>query len=158
MRVLGVDPGQTIGWCLLNENGTPILEDGHMGFGQVNHKDWPEFLLKMHDIDVLVIEDYRIFKKYAKAHVGQRLVTVEVIGATNMWATNSNVKIIKQESRILPIAQKLTGKKMTGAHADTHWLSAYNHAAYWLIREGLMFPDINPDDYRGGESAMRENR
>lgn len=152
MIVLGIDPGETNGWCFLNENGTPVPHRaGEMPYGQVRYGDMTEFLESVPEgVDVVVIEDYRIFAKKAKAHVGNRLVTIEMIGAIRHWAATRGIKIVTQESRILPVAEKLLGKKMStaGKHSETHWLSAYLHAGYWLVKEGLFFPNIDESRYR----------
>ena len=143
MPVLGVDPGNTIGWSLLEADGTPAVGGPrNLPYGQEKHEGWALFLQEHMtlDLEAVIIEDYRIRHKFAKTHIGARLVAVEVIGKTTAWAQMRGIPVIMQEASILPLAQKMTGmdmKKM-GAHADTHWVSAYNHAAYYLMRQGTM--------------------
>jgi len=90
MLVLAIDPGETTGLVLLNYfiGSIPLL---------VGWKEWilkqgvEEYACSLKDLlcdyrselGAVVIEDYRIYAGKADLHIGNRLFTAELIGATH---------------------------------------------------------------------------
>ena len=140
--VLGVDPGNTTGWALIQvSTGVPLIRKQTAG-----NKESSDFLrllagiIKNDDyyLYAIIMEDYRIFSHKAKQHIGSDVPAAQIIGMVEHQASLMDVQVIKQPANKLPIAQKLVGVKMPGDHSKSHWVSAYLHACYWLIANDYM--------------------
>lgn len=130
MRILAIDPGDTTGWCYI-ENPDTIL-----GYGNLKYADLIEFIgdwdYAERPIDVMLVEDYIIFDK-RRVRFGDRQKTTRALGAIEVAARINRIRLVKQDSKVLPTAVKLTGiDPYKGKHKDTHWAFAYTHAAYYL--------------------------
>ena len=140
--VLGVDPGKTTGWAVIDiENGVPLKTEqttGNEATSDFLYQLLHEFPPTAYEFVTVIMEDYRIFGHKAKQHIGSNVPAAQVIGIVEHQARQWGVPIVKQPANILPMAQRLTGVKMPGTHAKSHWVSAYLHACYWLIKNNLM--------------------
>lgn len=87
---------------------------------------------------VVICEDYRIFAKRAKAHIGSQVPTVQVIGMLKREAKRWGAEFILQPSSILSIAVLWSGVPMPSNHEISHDISAYNHGVYYLISKGII--------------------
>lgn len=87
MKILAVDPGETIGAVLLDDD--ELVEHWEW---KLPDKDEPLFwhtiavafipYIREHKPDVVVLEDYRIYAgKALMMHIGSRLLTAELLGA-----------------------------------------------------------------------------
>jgi len=129
-RILALDPGQTLGFAVLdyqesnsaekvwNLEGTgttiaPVLRSS--GKVELEMKpvksegfDWKKVpyqiqnLLDSWDPDLVVLEDYRVYgSKFASGHIGRRNLTSELIGAIEQEAAISQLEVIR-----LPASKK----------------------------------------------------
>jgi len=106
IRILALDPGQTIGYALLDyEPPSPpviihasqvplVMTDGRAGF------DWKFVSLSVagfsdFEPDVMVIEDYRVYLSKADIHIGLRCLTSELIGAICQEAAISEIPVVR---------------------------------------------------------------
>ena len=139
--VLGVDPGHTTGWCLTSEKGVVLDKDQTKGNNESSDYltdlfvRFPEY---NYEFTAIVMEDYKIFAHKAKQHIGSRVPAAQIIGIVEHEARQRDIKLVKQPSSILVTAQKLTNVKMPSDHSKSHWVSAFLHAAHYLIKEGKM--------------------
>ena len=140
--VLGVDPGHTTGWVVLDiATGVPLKREQTTGneatsdfLYQLSH----EFPDTAYELTAIVMEDYKIFAHKAKQHIGSNVPAAQVIGIVEHQARQWRVPVVKQPANILPMAQKLTGVTMPSNHSKSHWVSAYLHACFYLIKNGQM--------------------
>lgn len=136
---ISFDPGKTTGitvWYQEVEKEPQCIQ-----VGQLNEEELDIFLdeLPKNKIpDVFIIEEYRIFGQKKNAHVGSKVETIQVIGQLKAFARKHKIEIIEQPANILVIAQLWSGKKMPKDHSNSHWVSAYNHAYYYLHKQGLL--------------------
>lgn len=132
MYLVSFDPGLTTGWATFDKTGDIT------GYGQVKLDNFPEFLGGMKEgVEVVVYEDFRLRKSKAIQQSGSTMPASQAIGQIKMFASQRGTRIISQSPTIKPIAEKWTGVKPKGPHSDSHWVDAFNHGAYWLIRQGI---------------------
>lgn len=132
-KYLGIDPGPDTGWASAQEHG-------HMtGQGQIILEDLPEFLEGMTHVELCVCEAYIPRARYRKAHYNKPVITAEAIGVVKSWARRYQIRLIMQDPAHLEIGSKMTGMPVPSgrAHGETHWIAAWNHLQYWMIRNGL---------------------
>ena len=131
MRVLAIDPGDTTGWCYIEDPDTIL------GYGNLPYASLIEFIgdwdYAEKPIDVFLVEDFIVFDR-RRQRFGDRQKTTRAIGAIEVAARMQKIKLVKQDSRIIPTAIKRTGIDPTkGSHKKTHWAFAYLHAAYFFV-------------------------
>jgi hypothetical protein len=158
--VLGVDPGYTTGWSLVD-----IATGDEHGWRHIKFPDMAEHLAQLEPtgwhISDIVIEDFTLLGGKALAQTGSHFETVQVIGMFRLWAVYTGTPVHMQPPSIKTIAEKYTGVKPRGAHDKNHHVDAFNHACYWLRtqgkyvtkleREGLSdHPRRAPSDSTGG--------
>ncbi len=92
--LLAIDPGETVGAVRLTLSVVPptlrISMHSQNEFESVSdYTRWLyHLLMQRHNrLELVVIEDYRIYEGKADMHTGQRLFTVELIGATRACCT-----------------------------------------------------------------------
>jgi hypothetical protein len=134
-QILGIDPGDATGWSLVADPG------GHeIAHGIEKYATFPawlkSFLGLFGAIDTVIVEDFALFKNKALAQSGSKLYAPRVIGMVEYWASTYGIPVVLQPPTIKPIAQKFSQRKPTGAHAKSHDVDAYNHAIYWLTKQG----------------------
>jgi len=78
MKLLAIDPGETVGLVLLRSEGEQVTLLASLDVSARKLKKHLPVLLA--GIAVAVIEDYRVFVGHAGQHIGARLVTSELIG------------------------------------------------------------------------------
>jgi hypothetical protein len=135
---LGIDPGETTGWCLFVDNQLncfgqiPDSSEGLTRWGMENAS-----LLNL--VTVCVYEDYKIRGNKALAHIGSRVPTIQCIGVVKHWGILGDWKMICQPSSILPIAQKWSQVKIpTSDHSISHQYVAINHVLYYMIGKDII--------------------
>lgn len=137
MRLLGVDPGGTNGLAWFN------LEYQLEGFTQVKLDDLPDWLEEhTPKPDLIIIENYRLWKHRAIQQAGSSLPAAQAIGMVKSYATRNKIKIEEQSPQILQNAQKMSQMKMPGDHTNSHWVSAYLHGYWWLVKHNYRQVDM----------------
>jgi hypothetical protein len=140
MGYLAIDPGGTNGWAFFNNSG--FCEE----FGQGDRDELKEFFKEYFDqIDTVIIENFKLFKKKALQQSGSDMVASRVIGAVEEWCKDGKKTLVKQDSSILSIAQLWSGRKMPKNHAQSHWVAAYNHGYYYLAKNGIIKLKVRPE-------------
>jgi hypothetical protein len=140
MIVLGVDPGNTTGLVIMEAPEDKIVRLHY--FVQVEYKNICRVLHNLNldwFIDVVVIEDYRIKPHLARANAHKntnRGEAMRVIGAVE--GVFYPIKPVFQDSSILATTQLQSEVKMPAEHSKGQWVSAYNHAFYYLRKHELI--------------------
>ncbi len=133
MKIFGVDAGGTSGWCLF-----------HISDGQVvdwEHGQEPDFevvdVMLTREIDVIVMEDFRLRATASKAMIGNDFVSAQVNGAIRyMCRGQDDVEIVVQQP-----AQKefFTNAKLKEAG---YYVKGQQHAND-AIRHSLLYAVFN---------------
>lgn len=79
MSIIALDPGNSTGWVLRNDQGELI--GGTIG---ENHKDVVD-LLNQYDPDVVVYETFQMYPNKAQKLIWNSFYPVEVIGVIKTW-------------------------------------------------------------------------
>lgn len=132
--LLAVDPGEGTGYVVLSRTGIPLTTGITRSREELYAvlKDIPE------EIELVVMEDYRLFQKKAIQQSGSKLETVRVIGAIDSWAALREIPVHLQPASILPIAKRWTGIVPKGAHKNGHHVSALLHGMYYLYKNNIL--------------------
>ena len=129
MIVLGVDPGQTTGWALL-EHPMRLVGSGQV---EAEGRDISSLLSGLGPEDELVIERFRLRPTKGRALGGDDLVAAQVVGALKDAAESTLVPVVEQEPAIkavMPVGLlSALGVLPRGRHAR----DACRHAAYRLL-------------------------
>lgn len=140
-KAIGLDPGKTNGYVIMEVHPDSAKDTEFIKYGQFNNEEFNYWVNTVVDEfgypELVVCEDYRVFNHKAKAHAGSKLETSKIIGKTEFFCEDHGIKLIKQPAQNLTVAQKWTEVKMPSNHDISHWVSAYNHLMFYLIKEGL---------------------
>ena len=132
MRLLAIDPGGANGVCWWTG------DDIHMeGFDQVKLNDLPKWLDAFDPKpDLIVYENFKLWKHRALQQSGSDLPAAQAIGMIKSYASIYNITIVDQSPQILGSAQMMSQMKMPKDHSQSHWVSAYLHGYWWLVKNG----------------------
>ena len=137
---VSIDPGESTGWVTWDKTGQMIAQ------GTCRGRDALEDLLEsLGPVPVVVVEDFTLYKNKALQQSGSKLETVRVIGSIESWARRNKSTIKMQPASILSIAQLWSGMKMPKNHRVSHWVSAYNHGYYYLVKAGVRKLELRDD-------------
>lgn len=130
---LSIDPGKITGYVVWNSVGQVLKQ------GQLNNDELVDFLEDdyLKPVKVVILEDYKLFSWKAKQQSGKRVPASEAIGIVFVFIKKGKRQEVRQPANILPIAEKLTNVKMPSTHSKSHWVSAFLHGAYYLIKQGI---------------------
>ena len=135
VKYISIDPGKSTGFC-----GYDVRY--YVQFSvTLPAQDLTKFLELFKNVDVCVLEDYRIFPHKAKDHVYSDLETTRVIGRVESWAERKEVELVKQPSSIKPNGYAFIGKKpLSKSNPNNHWMDAHVHFMYWGIKSNRINP------------------
>lgn len=143
-RILALDPGHTTGWALFE--GCDLEASGQLDTSDIA-KAVKAFEFLMDDNpDVVVLEDYRIYKWRQKQHVGSDMLTTRVIGCIETVAIQHFVNtIIKQPAHVAKgfctdAKLKDWGYYHTG---QRHARDAIRHGCYFILFGAVQKKDRN---------------
>lgn len=137
------DPGHTTGWA--HYKGYTLTKSGEINTNDIGEATIEvELLISEYQPNIVVIEDYRVYKWRAKHHAGSDMLTTRVIGCIETLALICHVPdIIKQPAHIAK--GFCTDKKLRewGLYkiGEKHARDAIRHGAYYLIFGALRKAD-----------------
>ena len=137
MIMLAIDPGGV--------NGIYWWDDEYKdaGFAQVKLKDLPEWLEAHLPIpDLIVFENYRLWKHKALQQSGSDMPAAQAVGIIKSYTIRNNIDLLEQSPQILKQAELMTQVKMPSDHTQSHWVSAYLHGMYYLMKNGHRVVDL----------------
>lgn len=127
MKIMGVDPGKTVGFCILETPTTVFIRD------QLHYENLDILQDLVPTIDLIVIESFTIAPD--KLSTGDQVYAAEVIGKVEEWAKVNGVKVKRQP----PMKKKFVNDLMMMylkvpliAHRG-HELDAIKHALYYSL-------------------------
>lgn len=145
MIIVAFDPGETTGVCIFEQgdgNATPIK------YNQIKFSGLLDYLEDGPAPDLIVIEDFQLLPHKAMAQIGSKFETIQAIGMCKSYAHRHRAKVVEQSPRIKKIAEKWTGVNPPSNHKEGHWIDAYNHGMYYMIKNNLAKSQL---ELQGGE-------
>lgn len=138
MRVLAVDPGGMNGLAWFREDYE--LE----GFAQVKLDDLTMWL-ENHGPkpDVVILENYKLWKHKALQQSGSDMPASQGIGIVKSYVKRNKMQLVEQSPQILQTAVLMSQMPMPADHSKSHWVSAYNHAFWWMVKQGHRKVDMS---------------
>jgi Holliday junction resolvasome RuvABC endonuclease subunit len=134
MKILGIDPGTTTGWALL-ENSTP-LKMGEWK-GKKAFEEGLASLLKEEQIDVVVVEDF-VFRPGFKENKWKKTDVAKQIGYIEAACKMLGIEFAKPQSpAIKPVGYGMSGMKYEKGKRGMHMQDAIAHAMYWWRTIGI---------------------
>jgi hypothetical protein len=131
---LAFDPGKTTGWAMFDGNGQ-IIQYGQASLDELI--DLTEEWARVWPISTIIYESFVLFRHKARQQTGSKMEASQAIGIIKTLARKTDATLVEQDPTIKSLAQKWTQLKPIGDHAHSHWVDAFNHGAYWLIRQGI---------------------
>lgn len=159
MVIVAIDPGETSGWCRINNTDDFVSAFAWGEF--IGIDGWKEnWGYICGGAKLLVMEEYRVYPSAALAHIGSTIPTVEVIGAIKLIAKTigtpvalqgagiakslwPNSRIKKYFPHLQPVSKAIAHEgNLIGRHAT----DALRHGLAYLEREHLWTPPLLEED------------
>jgi hypothetical protein len=142
---IAFDPGgstsrRSVGYAGFDERGEPTGLQGKLTFDELF--DFLETLDKQ-PLKVIIYEGYTV-SPYVR-HGGQKILTIQAIGAIKAYAKRKGIKLEEQRNTVLPVAHKYAGIKQDNKKHLDDWVSAYLHGHYWLVTRNIAKPRLEKD-------------
>lgn len=134
--ILGVDPGLTTGLSWVDIATGEEHSWRHVSFDSMASYLWSLGYPTNNNIAAIVIEDFALLGGKALAQTGSKFETCQVIGMFKLWSYGDGTSIFMQPPSIKPIAQGFSGIRPKGDHSLSHHIDAFNHAIFWLRKQG----------------------
>jgi hypothetical protein len=140
--ILALDPGLTNGLAWFREDYQLA------GFDQVKLDKLPEWLATHKPVPTLIIyEDYILWKHKAQVQAGSDMPASQAVGMIKSYAAmHGGIPLVKQNSNILQTAVLMSQMPMPKDHSKSHWVSAYNHAFWYMVQHGLRQVEMEEGD------------
>jgi len=123
MKFMFVDPGETTGWVIMNDD-LEVLEHGHTQLNDVG-----SLAEKAKRVDVLVVEKFTW--RPGNAMVGREAVAEKVITLLE----SAHGEVIKQDPCLRHPRAKQIALKLGTAIVNKHELDAFAHAVHYFLKE-----------------------
>lgn len=136
MKLLAVDPGTHSGWCVIDTDVDPKVQQ----FGTTHSQEEFHQLLdsgNFNDVDKTIVEDYKI--RPAKGpkdfqHNWDAVPAIHIIGAIEFWCFEYSIPCVLQQAAIKPAAAGLTGLPYEKGKKNMHHIDAMLHGLYFLVK------------------------
>jgi hypothetical protein len=145
MIVLGVDPGEHIGYAKVDfdlpTKKMSVLDFGFQPFG-TNSNLAAKFLRATSEgVELFVVEEYIVNPKvYGHDHQGDKGVALRQIGMLEMRSVEIGAELVLQMPTVKPPAYGFLGKKYQRGKKEQHGWDALAHVAYYLVTKRQMHP------------------
>ncbi len=129
------DPGHTTGWAAFNK--FDLISSGEISTQSIEEATHGvELLISEYQPDMIVIEDYRVYKWRTKHHAGSDMLTTRVIGCIETLALISQVPdVIKQPAHVAKgfCNDKRLREWNIYKKGEKHARDAIRHGCYYLL-------------------------
>jgi hypothetical protein len=158
--VIGLDPGETTGVCVLTAGKACIYQIATKEIGPGG--DALCDILEAYDTAAVVCEDYRVYSWHSEDHKWAALHTPQIIGVIRYLCHKQNMPITMQMAQVAKVFctdEKLKGLGMW-VPGVTHGRDAARHAVYHaLFAIGKVHqPEAKETEHGRSDEASREGQ
>lgn len=137
MKLLGIDPGKTTGWAILNlDEESRKLTPGV--FGESTDESALEIQRLIQECDLVVIESFLLRPTYARKGKFDYddMVAPRVIGAVQTLCKMNDTEYKMQPASVKPVGYGFAGLtyKKGKSGKGVHQLDALVHAVYYAVK------------------------
>ena len=136
MRIVAIDPGETTGIAVYDDEYGPNLAGYDAVPGQMIAVSCIKRELTL-DVDLLVIEEFRISAGTARKTRSSSNTTIEIIGAAKWLAHCANVPVVMQSpADVMGFMTNDKLRRLGWYVPNEHARDAVRHLAFYLVEEG----------------------
>ena len=132
MKILGIDPGKSTGWAIIEITNKEIkpVDQGVEKEGEVRH-----IHTLIEQVDIVVCEDFKLRPDKARRGVFDysSMIAPQVIGKIELLCDITGTTLAKQQPSVKPVAYGFSGLKYVPGKKGAHWQDAYSHAVYYAV-------------------------
>ncbi len=139
MLILGLDPGKSTGYALIEVVDRNIaLKD----FGVEKNEQVSKISDLISQSDLVICEDFKLRPEMARAGSldYDNMVASRVIGKIELLCDLSKTKMVKQQPSLKPVAYGFAGMRYVKGKKNMHWQDAFAHAVYYSVKNQLASP------------------
>lgn len=141
ISLLAIDPGGMCGIAWWGEDYQLI------SYAQVSLLDLPNWLDTFEPKPKLILfENFKLWRHRALQQSGSDLPASQTIGMIKSYAILNKIPIVDQSPQVLKQAELMFQTKMPSDHSQSHWVSAYLHGQYWLVKQGFRQVELALED------------
>lgn len=133
-RLLALDPGETTGWCIFEDQkllaaGQAVTKPIEAGY------DWLNYIFQKILPTQVVFESYRVYSWKAQSHTFSDLHTSQFIGAIQVVCHQNNVPYFQQTAQIAKQFSTDEKLKLWGFYVkgQKHARDSLRHATYYQL-------------------------
>ena len=139
MKILGLDPGKTTGWALIeikNKKIVPINKGHDKDMSMIGQAEY------IKEADLVVIEDFLVDPKFAKrgAFNYNDMPAPQVIGSIKTLCQLTRTPWEMQSPSVKPVGYGFLGKTYKKGAKDMHSWDALAHVVYYVVKKRLAVP------------------
>lgn len=135
MKILGIDPGGTTGYSLIEVRDKEIVP---LAFGECKDKLLLKLVPHLQAADVIVYENFLLRPGMARsgAFDWKSNITEQVIGSLKTLAALHGKEVAKpQEPAQKPVGYGFANLKYVPGKKGTHWQDAHAHAVFYAVKK-----------------------
>lgn len=132
MKILGLDPGGTTGWGMIEISSDPRPKINLINIGQVKNEE--DLEPQIIEADLAVIEYFRIRPDKKDDFVYKDLHASEAIGILKMLCRKHSTRVEMQGSQIKPMGYGYSGMKYVKGKKGLHQQDGLCHAVYYAVK------------------------
>lgn len=132
--LLSLDPGETTGWCLFEDQQLIIADQARTKPIETGY-DWLHEVFKKYNPTQVVFESYRVYSWKAQSHTFSDLHTSQFIGAIQVVCHQYKVPFVTQTAQIAKQFSTDEKLKLWGFYQRgmKHARDALRHATYYQL-------------------------
>ena len=132
MKILGLDPGKSTGYAMIEVEGKKITPLPIVGT-ELN-ENVKIIANLMDDADVVVCEAFKLDPKKMHGQKWNDMVASRVIGKIDLLCEMKEKKLIMQPASDKPVAYGFSGMKYVKGKQGMHHFDAFAHAVFYAVK------------------------
>ena len=133
IKILGIDPGKSTGYSLIEVVGRIIKPTGKTGI--LENESVTELQPLIREATYIICEDFLVRPEIARKgrFDYNNMVAPRVIGKIEMLCELEGKLVVKQPASLKPVAYGFANLPYKKGKANQHWKDAHAHACYFAV-------------------------